>query len=327
MQYRTLGANGPQVSAIGFGAMSIIGFFGPTDDKTTHACLSAARDGGITFIDTAELYGGGRSEELIGQFLKTSPHAFHIASKAGIRVKPQRRFDNSKRYLTEALEGSLRRLGVDHIDLYYIHRRDPDTAIEDMVETLQGFIQQGKIGGYGLSEVSPTTLRRAHAIHPCRAVQNEYSLWTRLPDLGLIRTCSELGVSFVPFSPLGRGMLTDAPAKRAAMVEPDLRISNPRFQEPNLSDNLAVISKFQNWARDNGMNTPTAALAWVLQRGDHVIPIPGTRTAAHLNQWIGASEVHLSDTQIQEIETLLPIGWAYGDRYSPAQNIGPETYS
>lgn len=326
MKTRKLGQSGPNVSAIGFGAMSITGFFGPTDDQTSQRCMAAAYDHGIDFFDTSDIYGAGQSERLIGTFLRETKAKIKIATKAGIQTEPERRFNNSKDYLTQALDKSLDRLGVDYVDLFYIHRREAERPIEEVVETLTGFIQAGKIGGYGLSEVSPTTLRRAQAVHPCLAVQNEYSLWTRLPDLGLIRTCAELGVAFVPFSPLGRGMLTDAPARRENMVPPDLRINNPRFMEPNLSDNLAMLKPFRAWAADNGMTTSTVALAWVLSRGAHLIPIPATRTAEHLAQWVGASDITLTDQQLAEIETILPVGWAFGDRYSVSQYIGPETY-
>jgi aryl-alcohol dehydrogenase-like predicted oxidoreductase len=326
MKTRKLGHNGPTISAIGFGAMSITGFFGPTDDKTSLNCLAHAVDHGIDFFDTADIYGSGSSETLIGQYLRQSSAQIKIATKAGIQTTPVRQFNNSREYLTASLDASMERLGVDYVDLFYIHRRETDRPIEEVVETFKSLIDQGRIGGYGLSEVSPTTLRRAHAVHPCTAVQNEYSLWTRMPEMGLIRTCAELGVAFVPFSPLGRGMLTDAPALRKNMTPPDLRIDNPRFMEPNLSDNLAMIAPFQSWAADNGMTTSTAALAWVLSRGDHLIPIPATRTAEHMAEWIGASDVTLSASQLAEIETILPIGWAYGDRYSISQYIGPETY-
>jgi len=194
----------------------------------------------------------------------------------------------------------LQRLGIDYVDLFYIHRREANRPIEEVVETLTKFIEAGKIGGYGLSEISPTTLRKAHRIHPCMAVQNEYSLWSRLPDLGLIRTCSELNVSFVPFSPLGRGML--------------------------LSENLAILKNFRSWASDNNMTTATAALSWVLSRGQNLIPIPATRTSEHLMEWVNASEITLSKDQLNEIENILPVGWAYGDRYSVSQYVGPETY-
>ena len=327
MKTRQLGNHGPKVSAIGFGAMSITGFFGPTDDKTSMNCMAAAVDHGITFFDTADIYGKGQSEELIGRFIKETGVQLTIATKAGIRSKPVRKFDNSKAYLTETLDASLVRLGVDYVDVFYVHRREQSRPIEEVVETMQGLIKQGKVGGYGLSEVSPTTLRRAHAVHPCRAVQNEYSLWSRMPDLGLIRTCAELGVAFVPFSPLARGMLTNAPAKRENMVGEDLRINNPRFLEPNLADNLAMLKPFCAWAHDHNMTASATALAWILAQGDHLIPVPATRTATHLKDWVGASDITLTQTQLTEIETLLPVGWAYGDRYSASQYIGPETYA
>ena len=326
MKTRKLGQNGPTVSAIGFGAMSITGFFGPTDDKTSLNCLAQAVDHGIDFFDTADIYGSVSSETLIGQYLRGSSNDIKIATKAGIQTSPIRQFNNSKEYLTACLDASFKRLGVDYVDLFYIHRREADRPIEEVVETFKSLIDAGRIGGYGLSEVSPTTLRRAHAVHPCMAVQNEYSLWTRMPDMGLIRTCAELGVTFVPFSPLGRGMLTDAPALRKNMKGPDLRINNPRFMEPNLSDNLTMLAPFRKWATDNGMTTPAAAVAWVLSRGDHLIPIPATRTAEHLMEWVGASEISLSADQLVEIEMILPIGWSYGDRYSVSQYVGPETY-
>ena len=197
MKIRKLGNEGLNVSAIGFGAMSITGFFGPTDDKTSQKCLASAYDNGIDFFDTADVYGSGSSEKLIGQFLKETKAKIKIATKSGIQTEPIRQFNNSNEYLSDSLDKSLHRLGVDYVDLFYIHRREASRPIEEVVETLTGFIKAGKIGGYGLSEVSPTTLRRAHKIHPCMAVQNEYSLWSRLPDLGLIRTCAELNVSFV----------------------------------------------------------------------------------------------------------------------------------
>ena len=327
MKQRQLGQGGPNVSAIGFGSMSLSGFFGPTDLATSLRCLSAVVDHGIDWVDTADIYGQGLSEEILGKFLRDHPNAFRIASKFGIRTKPVRGFDNAPDYIDQCLEQSMRRLGVDYIDLYYVHRREADRPIEEVVTHLAGLIKAGKIGGYGLSEISPTTLRRAHAVHPCMAVQNEYSLWTRLPDLGLIRTCAELGVAFVPFSPLARGMLTDAQPKLTDMSGPDLRIKNPRFIEPNFSDNLAMIKPFQNWAADHGYSTSALALAWVLHRGEHLLPIPATRTAAHLAQWVRADQITLSDAQMAEIEQILPVGWAYGDRYSPSQYIGPETYA
>jgi len=327
MKTRQLGQNGPNVGAIGFGCMSFAGFFGPTDEATSHACLDAAWDSGITFLDTAEIYGMGLSETILGSYFKSRPHKFTVATKAGIRPNHDPMIDNSPNYLRNALEGSLKRLGREQIDLYYIHRREQSRPIEDLIDTLKTFIDEGKIGGYGLSEVSPTTLRRAHAIHPCMAVQSEYSLWTRSPELGLISECQRLGVAFVPFSPIARGMLTDVPVKLENIPEGEFRHQNPRFMEPNYSDNIRQIAKFQAFAHKRGWTTSATALAWVLAQGDHLIPIPATRTAKNLSDWADADQITLTPEDLAEIETILPIGWAYGDRYSTPQWIAPEKYS
>ena len=326
MKQRRLGKSGPEIGAIGFGAMSIAGFFGPTDEATSLTCLDAAVDAGITHFDTADLYGRGVSEKTIGKFLETRKPKIVLATKGSIRMEPVRKFDNSKEYLTQALDASLNRLGVDYVDLYYIHRREAERPIEEVVETLAGFIKAGKIGGYGLSEVSPTTLKRAHAVHPCMAVQNEYSLWSRQPDLGLIRTCEELGTAFVAFSPVARGMLTDQQPNPAKMEKTDFRKVIPRFIEPNFSQNLAQIEKFRTWCHERGYATEAVAVAWCLARSPNVIPIPGTRTAEHLAGWATADQITLSDADLAEIEAILPIGWAYGDRYSDGQAVGPERY-
>ncbi|MEM7241889.1 MAG: aldo/keto reductase [Pseudomonadota bacterium] len=326
MQYRQLGKNGPKVRAIGFGAMSIAGFFGPADEATSLKCLEAAFEEGLDHIDTADLYGMGLSERLVGQFLAAHKPKAVIATKGSIRIKPVRKFDNSKAYLTEALDASLDRLGVDYVDLYYIHRREADRPIEEVVETLSGFIKEGKIGGYGLSEVSPTTLRRAHAIHPCMAVQNEYSLWSRQPDLGLIRTCEELGTAFVAFSPVARGMLTDSPPDPTQMGDSDFRKRIPRFTEPNFSDNQRIVQKFREWCHTKGHTTEAVSIAWCLARSPSIIPIPGTRTADHLRKWSQADQVTLSAEDMAGIDHLLPVGWAYGDRYDEGQSVGPERY-
>ena len=327
MKTRKLGSNGPTVGAIGFGCMSFAGFFGPTDERTSHACLDAVWDAGITFLDTAEIYGMGLSETILGSYFNSHSRDFKIATKAGIRPNNDPVIDNSPDYLRTALEGSLKRFGKDHIDLYYIHRREQSRPIEELIDTLQIFIKEGKIGGYGLSEVSPTTLRRAHAIHPCTAVQSEYSLWTRSPELGLIQDCKRLGVAFVPFSPIARGMLTDTPVKLESIQKGEFRHQNPRFMEPNYSDNIRQISKFQEFAKSRGWTTSATALAWVLAQGDHLIPIPATRTAKNLAEWATADQIQLSAQDMLDIEDILPIGWAFGDRYSTPQWVAPEKYS
>ena len=327
MKTRKLGTNGPNVGAIGFGCMSFAGFFGPTDEATSHACLDAVWDAGITFLDTAEIYGMGLSETILGSYFKSRPHDFKIATKAGIRPGNDPMIDNSPAYLRSALEASLKRLGKDHIDLYYIHRREQSRPIEDLIDTLQTFIKKGKIGGYGLSEVSPTTLRRAHVIHPCTAVQSEYSLWTRSPELGLIQDCKRLGVAFVPFSPIARGMLTDTPVKLENIPKGEFRHQNPRFMEPNYSDNIRQIAKFQEFSQSRGWTTSATALAWVMAQGDHLIPIPATRTAQNLAEWATADQIQFTEQDLADIEEILPIGWAFGDRYSTPQWVAPEKYS
>ncbi|MDE3238835.1 MAG: aldo/keto reductase [Paracoccaceae bacterium] len=326
MKRRELGKGGPQVSALGLGCMSFAGFFGETDEATSLACLDAAYEAGIDFLDTSNIYGMGRSERVIGTWLARSKPRVTIATKAGIVTAPERRFDNSEAYLRSELEGSLKRLGVDHVDLFYIHRREQARPVEEVVAVLKALIDEGKIGGYGLSEVSPATLRRAHAVHPCRAVQNEYSLWTHQPELGMIQTCAELGVAFVPFSPLGRGVFGEVFPDPARMAETDFRRRIPRFTEPNWTHNRAAIEPFKAFARARGWSVAAAALAWVLDRGDHLIPIPGTRTAAHLSEWVTADRIVLTDEDRAEIARLLPAGFAHGDRYNDQQIIGVERY-
>lgn len=326
MKKRQLGANGPMVSAIGLGCMSFAGFFGETDEAESHRCLDAAVDHGIDFLDTSNIYGDGRSEQVIGKWLASRKADVKIATKVGIVRGPARAFDNSEDYIRSELEGSLKRLGVDHVALYYIHRREQERPVEEVVGTLTRLIEEGKIGGYGLSEVSPATLRRAQEVHPCVAVQNEYSLWSRQPELGLIRTCAELGVTFVPFSPLARGVFGEGYPDPAKMSEKDFRRNIPRFSADNYPRNRAIVDGFKKFARSRGWTVSGAALAWVLTRGEHLIPIPGTRSAEHLAEWADADEITFSDDDLAEIDRLLPPGFAHGDRYSDAQIVGVERY-
>ena len=327
MQQRQLGHGGPMVSAIGLGCLSFGGIFGDTTDEVSLRCLDAAWDAGITFYDTANIYGAGRSETVLGQWLKTRHHPAVIATKASFVSGPPRRIDNSDAHLRAELEGSLRRLGTDHVALFYIHRHDQNTPIEEVAGTLSRLVEEGKIGGYGMSEISPGTLRRAHAVHPCRAVQNEYSLWTRQPELGLIQTCAELGVAFVPFSPLARGALGRDLFAPETLPETEFRRQIPRFQGVDWQLNRTKIEDFRAYAHNRGLSPPALALAWVLDQGPHLLPIPGTRTAAHLADWVTASEITLTKKDHVEIARILPVGWAYGDRYNDDQAATVERFS
>ena len=329
MQKRQLGRNGPMVSAIGVGCWSFAGSYAPTDQAESHATLAKALDLGIDFLDTANVYGNGVSEQVIGAFIKDRPNAFKIATKGGIRRDPKtnvRGFDNSPEHLRAALEQSLRNLGVDYVDLYYIHRREQARPIEDVMETLVRFKDEGKIGGIGFSEIAPYSLRRAHAVHPVTAVQSEYSLWSRMPDLGMVQACKALGVAFVPFSPLGRGVFGAQPPDPASFGKGDFRNGNPRFTEPNYAANLKAIEPFKAFAAAKGVTPAQVALAWVLSRGDHLIPIPGTHMPAHLEDNAGAAALTLSPDDLAEIDRILPPGFAHGDRYSEKQLIGAERY-
>ena len=327
MKTRKLGLNGPEVSVIGLGCMSFTGFFGSTNKAESFTCLDSARDHGINFLDTAEMYGKGLSEELIGEYQQSRGHRFSIATKGGIVIGGKRgQNDNSEKALRKALEGSLKRLKVEQVELYYIHRRDWSIEIEDVAATLAKFKSEGKIGGFGFSEIAPSSLRRAHAVHPVTAVQNEYSLWTRYPELGMLQTCRELGVAFVPFSPLARGMLSDTFPVPENFEETDFRKNMPRFMEPNFSANCKLISAFRDFAHSRGWSTTGAAMAWVLEQGEHLLPIPGTRSAAHLQEWVGAAEINFNDEDRAEIERILPVGFAHGDRYSDEQIVGVERY-
>lgn len=330
MKQRKLGQNGPIVSVVGYGAMSFTNFYGPASDEDSKKVLDACVDLGITHIDTADAYGMGRSETIIGEWLKQrgGEPPFTIATKGGIIRDPEgRRNSNDPDHLQQVLDGSLKRLGVDAIDLYYVHRRDPKYEIEEVTETLAGFIAAGKVKAIGFSEIAPSSLRRAHAVHPIAAVQSEYSLSTRAPELGLVQTCAELGTSLVAFSPVGRALLTDRPHHDPeAIAKLDFLKVNPRFIEPNLSANLAYNAKFRELAADMGIAAATLAIAWLVHQGEQILPIPGTRHVAHLTELAAGGSLDLRKEDIARIEEVLPVGWAHGDRYSVPQWAGPERY-
>lgn len=331
MMKRPLGAGGPLVSAIGLGCWNFAGnaAYGSTTLEESHQTLARAAELGVDFLDVANVYGNGVSEEAIGSYLKANKDTFKIATKGGISRHPEtgaRAFDNSPSHLRSELEKSLRRLNRDHVELYYVHRREQARPIEEVTETLAGFVKEGKIGGFGFSEISPASLRRAHSVHPVMAVQSEYSLWSRLPDLGMIETCRELGVAFVPFSPLGRGFLTGTVTTTGTFHSAEFRSTNPRFLEPNFSNNKKALEPFLALAHEYDCSPGQLALAWVLAQGDHLLPIPGTRSAKHLEENAAAAEITLNEEQLTAIERALPRGFAHGDRYSEAQWYGAERY-
>ncbi|MEM7059169.1 MAG: aldo/keto reductase [Pseudomonadota bacterium] len=328
MKQRKLGQDGPMVSVVGYGAMSFTNFYGPATDEGSMAVLDACVDLGITHIDTSNVYGMGRSETVIGDWLKKrgGETPFTIATKGGITREPGRRFNNDSNHLAEALDASLARLGVEAVDLYYVHRREQDYEIEEVTEALAGFVKAGKTKAIGFSEIAPSSLRRAHAVHPVAAVQSEYSLSVRSPEMGLVQTCAELGASLVAFSPVGRAILTDRPHSAEQAGELDFLKANPRFMGRNHAENLAITDGFRALAAEMGVAAATLAIAWLVHQGDHILPIPGTRHVKHLEEVAAGGSLDLTVEALARIEAVLPIGWAHGDRYNNTQWMGPERY-
>lgn len=331
MKTRVLGKGGQTIAAIGYGAMSFSDFYGPTTEENNFAILDAMRDLGINHIDTANVYGMGGSEQALGRYFAANPGAaneFVIATKAAITRDGDgtRIFRNDRAHLEAELDKSLKRMGVERVDLFYVHRRDPKIEIEAVTEGLVEMMQTGKIGAFGFSEIAPSSLRRAHAVHPVAAVQSEYSLQTRSPEMGLVQTCAELGTALVAFSPVGRSLLTDHPLSFEATQTLDFLKANPRFQTPNFAANIAATDRFRALAAEMGEPAAALANAWLLAQGEHVIPIPGTRSVGHLRECLRGGEIALSAGDIARIEAVLPVGWAHGDRYSVGQWVGPERY-
>lgn len=316
----------------GIGAMSFGNFYGPTTEAKSHAILDAALDLGVTHIDTSNVYGMGGSETTIGRFFEQRGASirdrFVIATKAGITqdADGNRQFRNDLEHLESELDNSLARMKIDAVDLMYIHRRQADMPIEEATGALARLVEKGKAKSIGFSEIAPSSLRRAAAVHPIAAVQSEYSLSTRAPEMGLVQTCAELGTALVAFSPVGRSLLTDTPL--AADVIPTLPFlkNNPRFLAPNYAANIAATDKLRKLAQDLGEPTAALAIAWVMHQGSHVIPIPGTRSVAHFKELVRGTEIALSDDTMARIAEILPPGWAHGDRYSDEQWVGPERY-
>ena len=332
MKQRTLGQLNTPVSALGYGAMSFSDFYGPTDEHKSHAILDRCLDLGITHIDTSNVYGLGMSETRIGTYLtkqgKRAQDFFTIATKAGITSKPDgtRHYDNTLQHLEAELDKSLKRLGVEQVELLYIHRRDAKIPIEEVSASLATLVKSGKIRQIGFSEIAPTSLQLAHEVHPVAAVQSEYSLSTRSPEMGLVQKTKELGATLVAFSPVGRSLLTDHPLELEVCKElPFLKV-NPRFQEDTYPRNIKATERFRSLAADMGASTSGLAIAWLLAKGDHVLPIPGTRSVDHLNELAKGVYLTLSESDIETIERVLPLGWCHGDRYAAGQWSGPEKY-
>ncbi|WP_209426546.1 aldo/keto reductase [Pararhodobacter sp. SW119] len=330
MRKRRLGQTGQEISAIGLGAMNISGFYGSATEAEAFALFDRARELGIDHLDTSDVYGNGHSETVIGRyFAARGGPGFRIATKAGIRSDPDtgaRYFDNSRAHLTGSLDASLKRLGVEQVELFYVHRREADRPIEEVTETLAELKAAGKIKAFGFSEIAPASLDRAMKIHPVAAVQSEYSLATRAPELGLVTACARHGTSLVAFSPVGRALLTDTPPDLARAEASAFLKSNPRFQEPNLTANLAATDRFRDAAARIGAPSAAVAIAWLLRQGEAIIPIPGTRNPRHLAEAAAGVDMELGADEMALIEQALPCGWAHGDRYSEAQWKGPERY-
>lgn len=322
MKTRKLGRSGPEVSAIGLGCMGMAAFYGQASDEAqATAVIHRALELGLNFFDTAEMYGPHTNEIQVGQALKGRRDQAVIATKFGIGYNADRTaltVDGSPANVRRAIEGSLQRLGVDHVDLYYLHRVDPNTPIEETVGAMAELVTEGKVRFLGLSEAKPETLRKAHATHPITALQTEYSLWSREPEDELLATCEALGIGFVPYSPLGRGFLSGEIKSIDDLAPDDFRRSNPRFMGENFQKNLDLVAAVTEIAKDKGVTAAQLALAWVLAQGEHLVPIPGTRRIRTLEDNIAAAEIVLTPEDLRRIEAVFPKGAASGHRYAEA---------
>ena len=320
MKTRTLGKNGPRISAIGLGCMGMSAFYGAHDDSESLATLHYALDRGLNFLDTADMYGPHTNEILVGRAIQGRRDEVFLATKFGIQLDPNnpqlRGVNGRPEYVHASCDASLKRLGVDHIDLYYQHRIDPNVPVEETVGAMAELVKAGKVRYLGLSEASAQTLERAHQVHPITALQSEYSLWTRDPENSVLAVCQRLGVGFVPYSPLGRGFLTGAIKSPEDFDADDFRRDNPRFQGDNFARNLHLVEQVRVLAQDKGCSPAQLALAWVLARGEYLVPIPGTRRIKNLQENLGALDVILTDSELAAIEAVFPSGAISGTRYA-----------
>jgi len=326
-----LGRSALHSSVIGLGCMGMSEFYGERDDAQSLRTLERAFELGVTHFDTSNIYGRGHNEQLLGGFLKGRRDRIMLASKFGILRDPNgpqgstydRDINNSEQYMRQCCEESLTRLGTDRIDLYYVHRTDPKVPIEDTMAALAKLVAEGKIRAIGLSEVNATQLRRAHAVHPVTAIQSEYSLWTREPELDVLPTCRELGISFIAYSPLGRGFLTGAIASSSALAADDFRLTSPRFHSENFERNRVLLEQLDSLCAAKRCTRGQIALAWIMGREQQIIPIPGTKRIKYLEENVGAAAITLSTGERAALEALLPIGAAAGTRYDPSFQGAP----
>jgi aryl-alcohol dehydrogenase-like predicted oxidoreductase len=325
MKQRNLGNQGLVVSALGLGCMGMSEFYGTPDEAEAIATIQRALELGVTLLDTADMYGVGHNEELVGKAIKDCRDRVIIATKfgnvrgsdgsfQGVNGKPD--------YVRSACDASLKRLGVETIDLYYQHRVDPNTPIEETVGAMAELVKAGKVRYLGLSEAAPATIRRAHAVHPISALQTEYSLWSREPEAEILPTCRALGIGFVPYSPLGRGFLTGKIKSLQDLSEGDFRVGRyPRFQSENMQHNLDLVQQVEQMAAEKGVTAGQLALAWVLAQGEDIVPIPGTKRRTYLEENIVAATVTLTEAELSQISKALPPGVAAGDRYSDMSSV------